>query len=140
MNLTLDIKNLTDRQTLEDMIATLGGEALDQHARARKDARIQLERALSDGQRAAWITYSDAVNDGAGVREDAAIRAGLLLGVGVGVAINAYPDHDVLPVATFAADIVSGVVGAGVGSVVAQDIARQVLRALGRLTGEPAAL
>jgi len=34
--------------------------------------------------------------------------------------------------------VVAGVVSAGVGSVVAQDIARQVLRALARLSDEPA--
>ena len=95
---------------------------------------------MPSDQRSAFIAYSDAVTDHEGTRADAATRAGLLLGVGVGVALNAYPDHDVPPIATFAADLVSGVVGAGVGSAVAQDIARQVLRALARLTDEPAAL
>ena len=138
MNLILDIRNLTDRETFDGMIAALGGGALDEHATTQRAARIALERGLTEETRPAYLTYSDAMTDGAGVREEAAARAGLLLGVGIGVGLNAYPDHDAIPVAQFAADVVAGVVSAGVGSVVAQDIARQVLRALARLSDEPA--
>ena len=140
MNLNLDIRNLTDRETFDGMIAALGGEDLDRHTTAQRTARLTLERGLTEQTRPAFLTYSDATNDGAGVREEAAARAGLLLGVGIGVALNAYPEQDAISVAHVAAEVVAGVVSAGVGSVIAQDIARQVLRALARLTDEPAAV
>lgn len=136
--MNLDPRNLTDRETLDAMITRLGGDALSDHDQTRRARRRAFEGALLDEQRLAFVVYSDAVIDQEGAREDAVMRAGLLLGVGVGVALNAYPDHDVPLVAAVAADVVSGVVSADVGSAVAQDIARQVLRALARLTDEAA--
>lgn len=138
--MNLDIRNLTDQETFEVMIARLGGDAISERAQTRQTTRRALESALSGDTRSLFIAYADAVTEHEGAREDAATRAGLLLGVGVGVALNAYPDHDVPSIATLAADVVSGVIGAGVGPAVAQDIARQVLRALARVTDEPAAL
>ena len=85
MNLILDIRNLTDRETFDGMIAALGGGALDEHTTAQRTARLDLERGLAEETRPVFLTYSDALTDGAGVREEAAARAGLLLGVGIGV-------------------------------------------------------
>lgn len=140
MNLILDIKNLTDQSTYESIVTALGGEPLDVHVAAQRSARIALERVLPDPTHAAFLTYTDAATDGAVVREDAAVRAGLLLGLGVGVALNAYPDEDPGALARLSSDVVAGVLAADVTPVIAQDVARRVLRALARVADEPAVI
>ena len=137
--MNLEIRNLIDRSTFEALIERLGGVPLSEHEQQRRAARRALEGLLSGDQRPVFNLYSDAVTDSAGVREDAATRAGLALGVGVGVALHAWPDRDVGALATFAAELVAGVLGADVGATVAQDLAEQVLRVLARLSVEPVA-
>ena len=140
MNLNLDIKNLTDRETFEGLIDTLGGEPLSTRDRARKDTKRALDAVLPEQSRPCFIAYADAVADSAGAREDAVLRVGLLLGLGTGVAMNAYPDREPGALARVATDMVAVAISSEVGPAVAQDVCRLVLRALARVTDEPAAL
>lgn len=125
MNLNLDLKSLTDRETLD---------------RARKDTKRALDAVLSEQACPSFVAYADAAADSAGGREDAVLKVGLLLGLGTGVAMNAYPDQEPAALARVAADMVAVAVASEVGPAVAQDVCRLVLRTLARVTGEAAAL
>ena len=140
LNLILDPRHLTDRQTFESMVETLAGTTLSEHIRARQEAKRALDAALSPDSQPALLLYSDALTDGAMAHEDAAVKVGLLLGLGVGVALNAWPDESPDELARVASDVVAGVLSAGLSPDIAQDVARRVLRAMARITGEAAAV
>lgn len=140
LNLILDPRHLTDRDTFESMVEALARTPLAEHARARQDAKRALDAALPPDAQPALLTYADALTDGAAVHEEAAVKVGLLLGLGVGVALNAWPDEAPDELARVASDVVSGVLSAGVSPDIAQDVARRVLRALARVTGEAAGI
>lgn len=132
MDLTFDIKKLADRETYEALVTNMAGRDLDAHNEARDDARHRLDAVLPPEARDALVSWSDVSVDGAAMREEAAARAGLALGIGVGAALAAHPHEDASALATVASDVVSSVLAGPMPAPRAQALATLVIETLRR--------
>ena len=132
MELTFDLKHLTDRDTYETLVSNMAGGALDLQAEARSDARRRLEAVLPPEARDALVSWSDVVVDGAAMREEAAARAGLALGIGVGAALATHPDGDAADLAEVASNVVTSVLAGPMPAPKAAALATLVIETLRR--------
>ena len=130
MELTFDLKHLTDRDTYETLVSNMAGGALDLQAEARSDARRRLEAVLPPEARDALVSWSDVVVDGAAMREEAAARAGLALGIGAGAALVTHPDAADL--AEVASNVVTSVLAGPMPAPKAAALATLVIETLRR--------
>lgn len=130
----LQVEHCIDRETFEQMIENIGDRALATKQRQQETSRRALEAVLPAEVLPAYRTHSDAVSEAFTIREFAAARVSLTLGVGIGAALAAYPDETPETLVAVASGAVRAVLAVPVEPGAAQDMVEFVLKTLRRVT------
>lgn len=131
--LPLRVDDLCTRDQFEALVARMGGEPLAAQSEVVRDTRTRLQVSLASDQREAWLSHADALSDAGALREEAAVRAALALGVGLGAALTRCGDAPAAAVVETASGVIGALLGSRLNARDADAAARAALDAVQRL-------